>query len=309
MAVAIRVLEGAQPAFAGMTYPRLCRLLTLGGAGIVAIGALQAGTPVGLALGARGDRAGNLLSVMVDRAWRRQGIGRKLLRAFQAAMKAAGICRLRAEYPGSIASRSALELLLSRLAWNAPQLHSVQLIGYAGAMAEAGSSWPGVRHLLAKSGRIECAPWNVRTPTDQAALQQLLVEDTVLQPPDPRQWAATLEARTSFALRHDGALVGWIIGERVSGGFGAYSTSQGVPSIHYPAAYCARPYRKGGALIAAYYRAFSAQAALFGPESRAIYRTHPGARAMLALTRRRFAPIALRLDEIMVAEKDLDRDL
>jgi hypothetical protein len=58
-----------------------------------------------------------------------------------------------------------------------------------------------------------------------------------------------------------------------------------------------------GVLVAGYYHAFARQAAAYGEDTIASYFTCLP--RQMAMTRRRFAPIALQLDEILSASKSL----
>lgn len=301
VSISVECLSDPDPRFAAFTYPRLAKLLAEPRTTILAIGAFDGGRPVGLALGDCGPGGGCLLSLMVDRRCRGMGIATRLLRSFGAAAGERGIRRLETHYPDHLAARPAFEAALSSAGWSEPDLGSVQIVGLARAMSDEGGHWPGVRRLLERPGPYAFTPWGERTARDEAAVEQCLGEGSDIRPPDPRTWRTSFDPDLSFVLRRGGDLIGWLIGQRVQTGFGPGTTSDDAVSVHYPAAYCAEAHTRSGILIAGYHRAFSRQAELHGPQSRASYRTHPGARAMLALTMRRFAPLALRVDRVLTS--------
>lgn len=301
--IAVRTLTTPTPDFSAFTYPRLARFLDEPRPSILAVGAFVDDEPAGLALGELGSGEGWLLSLMVDKQFRGEGIASQLLRSFVSESAGRGIGRLEARYPERLASRPVLEAVLARAGWSEPSLSSVQLVGLAGAMAAEGGRWPGVRRLRERPGPYAFTPWSERSAEDDVSVSRLLAEQSAIHPPDPRAFVRNCEPELSFALRRGGELIGWLVGVRDEGGFGPGTTGGGAAAVHYPAAYCADAHSRSGILIAGYHRAFSRQAELFGPLSRASYRTHPGARAMLALTLRRFAPMALRVDRVLSSQR------
>lgn len=302
--MSIRILTPPVPEFTALTFPRLASCLSAPGPGTVAVGALSDGNPVGLALGEATMDGVRLLSIMVDPPCRRRGIGRALLHTFAVASGERGGKGVVMLYPSRLPSRSALEHLQSLAGWTVPRLACVQLVGFAEAMADVVGRWPGVRRLLDRPGAYRFTPWADLTAADHREVTALLTEDAESPFPDPRAWVG-FAPEFSLALRQEERLVGWVIGERANGGLGPMTRSEGTSSVVYRNAYCANSHARGGILIAAYHHAFSRQAKRLGSKSRAIYQTHPGRPAMLALTLRRFAPIALRVDEVMESHLDL----
>ncbi|WP_294641314.1 GNAT family N-acetyltransferase [uncultured Aureimonas sp.] len=305
MSISVECLSKPDPGFAAFTYPRLAKLVAEPRPSMLAIGAFDGDSPAGLALGDCGPGDGRLLSLMVDRRCRGMGIATQLMRAFASAAGERGIRRIETHYPDHLASRPALEAALSNAGWSEPNLGNVQIVGLAGAMSDVGGRWPGVRRLLERPEPYAFTPWSERTARDEAAVERCLGEGSDIRPPDPLTWRTSFDLDLSFVLRRGGDLVGWLIGQRAETGFGPETTSDEAVSVHYPAAYCAEAHSRSGILIAGYHQAFSRQAELYGPRSRASYRTHPGARAMLALTMRRFAPLALRVDRVFTSRLHL----
>jgi hypothetical protein len=108
-----------------------------------------------------------------------------------------------------------------------------------------------------------------------------------------------IEPVTSFAIRRDGRLVGWIISERKLEPDGS--------SINYAAAYLDETLWHTGLMFAACCHAIGRQAAEFGRTSLAKFETPEVLPGTIAVIRRRLAPLALSIDEIYVTRKLLEQ--
>ena len=92
----------------------------------------------------------------------------------------------------------------------------------------------------------------------------------------------------STLIRRQGAVVGWVLARDAA-----------ERSIHYDEAFLDPVYWHSGITIGAYHHCYARQAALLGRDSVATYYTDPSRPRMVALTRRRFAPIADRIETIL----------
>jgi hypothetical protein len=109
----------------------------------------------------------------------------------------------------------------------------------------------------------------------------------------PATYEANLDPVASVALRREGCLIGWVLAQPVA------RPMPGVPdgrhSLYYASAYIDEALAATGSLVGGYYHAFSRQGAAYGMESIAcLHTTMP---RMQAMVRRRFGPMALRVDE------------
>lgn len=290
-------IDGSASAFSTFAFARRRPRLATLQSPWVAIGAWWRGAPVGLALATVENGRAWLDSVMVAAPVRRRGIGRALLSALAEEARAMGATRIHTQYSGLLGGRAPLEALLASAAWSPPQLIDVILVGLAGAMADGGGAWRPVqraRRELAGLG-YSVDRYVSGNPADEAAIGALLESAPELGAPDPRGSTAT-DPEVSVMLRHRGALIGWIAGEPLTRSVGTGTLVAGTTSIHYTSARIADGYPRTLMLVG-YYESFSRQAAIHGPASRAVYRTHPGAAAMYSFTRRRFEPMALHVEE------------
>lgn len=286
-------LTGGATAFAPLTFPRLGWVLDTLPAPWLAVGARLGGLPAGLALGRIEDGVGHLLSLTVTRALRRQGIGRRLAAAWETAAAAAGATRLRAGCSDRLKGRDALVATLGRAGWSAPRLAQVWAIGETAPMVAAVGAWPSVAARLREPDGFTFECWRGLDGADGPAVAALAAEPEFLAPLHPSVRAERIEPACSIAVRRRGALVGWVLGERTD-----RVPLDGVghrPAVYYRSAYLARPLWHTGVLVGAYWHAYARQAAVFGPDSLALFCT--GFPRMMALVRRRFAPISLRIDE------------
>ncbi|MBP2230009.1 GNAT superfamily N-acetyltransferase [Azospirillum agricola] len=300
LTLSLSPLSGKAGAFAPLTFPRLGWVLDALPAPWVAVGARVGGLPAGLALGMVQEGTGHLLSLTVAAPLRRRGIGRRLAAAWEEAAQAAGAGRLRAGYSERLKERAALAATLGHAGWSAPRLSQVWAIGETAPMVEAVGAWPAVAARLRDPDGFAFEPWSGVGAADAGALAALTAEPDVLPHMHPDLRAEHIEPACSVAVRRHGALVGWVIGERAASV--PLDSHRDRPAILYRSAYLARPLWHTGVLVGAYWHAYARQTAAFGPRSVAMFATvFP---RMMALVRRRFAPISLRVDETFEMTRD-----
>ncbi len=303
-ALRILVLAGNAVTFAPFCFKHYVPVLKNVVAPYIAIGAMIGETPVGLAFGhlelQTPDRA-QLISILVQPFLRCGGIGSRLLAAWETVARSIGARGLVATHT----PKPVFEALLKSNGWTAPRLAKLQVVGEAQAMVSAGGAWRSVQGKLASPDGFSFENWQIRDG-DAEAIARLSAQSACIAYLEPQQHASRIEPEVSIAIRRDGALTGWVLGERMSYGMGRGTLLDDAVSIHYFAAYCDEALAKSGLLIGGYFHAFARQAASFGPKSRAVYVTSPSMPGMLALTQRRFAAIAERVDEIFTSRKALD---
>ncbi|WP_142848458.1 GNAT family N-acetyltransferase [Telmatospirillum sp. J64-1] len=291
--VAFERLHGNASLFAALGFPRLAPVLNDLAAPWIAVGAWSGETPVGLALGQMQGERGCLLSLSVTPAMRRRGIGCGLVRAWEEAARAEGASSLTTGYSNRLPARAALAATLASAGWSAPRLEQISVIGETGPMVEAVAQWSSVARSLRDPGSFTFEPWRTPDAADIAALAALAAEPDYIPQMHPDEGSAPIEEACSIAVRRDDQLLGWVIGERTDriplDGY------RDRPAIHYRSAYLARSLWHTGLLVTAYWHAYARQAEAFGPDSIAFFFTCVP--RMMALTQRRFAPIALRVDE------------
>jgi hypothetical protein len=200
--------------------------------------------------------------------------------------------------------RAHLEALLQSRGWCKPSLILYRLIGIAGFMARAGGAWKGVQERVLRDATVTYDPFQV-TEADASDLARLLEQPEAKFFSDPCKYSGTLLPELSFAIRRHGRLVGWLIAATARN---SYSAALGAPpstAIEYKDLYLDAALWRLGYAFGVFYHAFMRQAGLFGENSLALYTTHPGVPRMVALSRRRFAPLAIRFDSLLGCEKQV----
>jgi hypothetical protein len=118
----------------------------------------------------------------------------------------------------------------------------------------------------------------------------------------PQRWSGQFDESASLVLRLRGEVVGWILARLDPSSDAA---APGPPTLFIPAAFIRRELWRSGMLVAAYHAITRNHADRFGSAAPVRFSTHSSFAGMMALTRRRFAPIALWIDEWMESSKSL----
>ncbi|MES2495435.1 MAG: hypothetical protein V4618_04945 [Pseudomonadota bacterium] len=305
------VLGGDAAGFTDFTFQHYRGLVHKVARPYLAVGVLLGDRPVGLAFGwvepseADGRIEANLSSIQIMPLLRKAGIGHAALAAWEAEAMRRGARQAVTYHPGRLKERTAFEALLAASRWSPPETHKLQVTGEAAGMSVIGGNWRGVRGRLIEPEGVTFDAWDMSAMTaDREGIARLTAQSTCIPYLEPLQHAARIEPAVSLAIRREGVLLGWILGERLVRSIGPGSMVPDVTSINYFAAYCDEAVASRGLLIGAFFHSFSRQAAAFGPRSRATYITKPIMPQMVALSRRRFAPMADYVDEVFVSRKN-----
>lgn len=291
------VLKDNATLFAGLTFPRLRPWLDALPKGIIAVGAISMGRPVGLAMGeVKPNAVADLFSIAVASPMRRQGIGCGLLLEWQKQVALHGAVKSRVNYPTTLKSREGLEGLLAKTGWSSPQEDGFIVTGRAGVMVDAARQWPGVSGRLADLSAYTFEPVTL-TSDDVTSVNAYCARPDFVDMFGPLNDAVPFDDDLSLIIRRHGVLVGWLLAIREKAYRGAHAVSPtSQPTVRYLEAYLDPAYWHSGVMIGAYFHCYQKQALLFGPDSVAVYYTNQNLPRMVALTRRRFAPIADRFE-------------
>ncbi len=299
------VLRGNAGLFSPFTFGRVGGWLEPVPDHVIAVGLIVGARPVGLALGTLlpGRSQCELLSIAVAPAMRRLGLGGRLLDAWQAEASGRGATECRANYNETMPGRGALKALLARAGWTAPRASGLVVIGRVGKMVEEVSVWPGIAGRLAAPRSYAFEPLEL-TAADVEAVERYLSTPEAADMSGPIRQAEQLADDFSIAIRRDGRLVGWLLATETRRPL--VETNTEVPAIRYLEAYLDPAYRHAGIMVGAYYHCYSRQVARLGRESVAVYYTsHDSRPRMVALTLRRFASLAERVETIFSASARL----
>jgi GNAT superfamily N-acetyltransferase len=304
--VPFNALSGEAQRFAGLTFPVLAeRLRQIAEAETTkwfAVGGEHADLPMALALGVQDGDEALLVSIQVALPLRGSCLRRRLLAAWEKETIRRGVRKVSIRFSDQNPGHARLIQLLREGGWSEPSVVLCHLLGRAGAMAREGGEWKGVRGRVLQDAALSYEPLAF-TETDEDAIGRLLSQPEAKPFPDPRRFLTTHIPDLSFAIRRRGALLGWLIAEPARA---ALVSSLNIPHgvvVDYKEFYLDAALWQHGYGLGAFYHAFIAQATLFGEDSLAAYLTHPGVPRMVALTRRRFAPMAIRFDTIFSCEK------
>jgi uncharacterized protein (TIGR03032 family) len=191
---------------------------------LLGLSAMANGVMVAFAVAERrADGGASLLSLMVEPAWRRRGIGTGLLARLMLFIAKEGNAPLGLRYQHSPEIGATFEPILARLGWSSPRTDFVLLEGQSPQLAAI--DWAD-RHPIA-------APYRLLTWPELSEAQLAQVADLdappELQPPvDSRG----LEPSICLALLHHEELVGWLIAHRT-----------GANSVRYSSLYVSPPHR------------------------------------------------------------------
>ena len=297
--VSLSVLTRDARLFSGLTFNRFRSSLAPLAPSMVAIGAIAGGRPVGLAIGTcEGGSEAELLSVAVAPAERRRGIGLALLQAWQGEIARRGAGATIARYSETIPGRAAFEALLAKTGWSAPVEDGLIVIGRAGVMAEAAGAWRTIDLRLSRSDLYDYAPVEL-SDADVAAVEDYLAQPSTAGMSGPVALAQTMAPAFSILIRRQGVLVGWVLAAETESSGAIEQANGGERAIRYVEAFLDPAYWHSGITIGAYHHCYARQAALLGRNSIAVYYTNPTKPRMVAITRRRFASIADRIETIL----------
>lgn len=213
-----RLQPGDHWGYLSFTFPAFRHALAaLDDASVVAWGASSAsGQPVALVLGqvqanTEPRRVMELKSVFVSHAARRQGLATRLLQAWADDCRDQEFQELQATYMTGQTFTPAVEALLSRTAWSAPELRMLVIKATLDSIRSA----PWMRSFRLQAG-MEMVPWQSLSESDRRDIETSNQDDPWI-PNDlyPFYHEQNAEPVTSLALKVGGQVKGWVINHRV----------------------------------------------------------------------------------------------
>ena len=183
---------------------------------LLGLSAMAAGVMVGFSIAERcADGGARLLSLKVDPAWRRRGIGTGLLQRLMVFLARETIAPLTLRYKASPEISACFEPILARLGWSRPRTDFVLLEGRSDQLAAI--EWAD-RHGITTPYSLMA--WQALSG-EQLAQAAALDAPAELQPPAESEG---LEPSICLALLHHEELVGWLLAHRTGPGSVRYSS-------------------------------------------------------------------------------------
>jgi len=239
--------------YAALTFPSLApsssALARIEGE-LLGLSAMAAGVMVGFAIAERrADGGAQLLSLKVDPAWRRRGIGTGLLQRLMVFLAKEAITPLSLRYKASPEISACFEPILSRLGWSPPRTDFVLIEGRSDQLAAI--DWSDRFPI---TDPYSLLPWS-QLSEPQRTQAAALDAPSELQPPADSQG---LEPSLCLALLHHNTPVGWLLAERT-----------GVASVRYSSLFVAPAHRGRARALALLSEGFRRQHAAAIPTARA----------------------------------------
>jgi uncharacterized protein (TIGR03032 family) len=173
---------------------------------LLGLSAMAAGVMVGFAIAERqADGGAQLLSLKVNPAWRRRGIGTGLLQRLMVFLSKEGMALLTLRYQASPEISVCFEPILARLGWSSPRTDFVLLEGRSDQLAAI--DWADRHPITAPYSLLS---WQALSG-EQRALAAALNAPPELRPSADIQ---DLEPAICLALLHHNNPVGWLLAER-----------------------------------------------------------------------------------------------
>jgi GNAT superfamily N-acetyltransferase len=214
--LSLQILDSATvAAYEKMTFPLFRpRLRDMQPQGqTVAIGATHLGQPMGLGLGeikSDGDSA-EVLSLYVSPEYRNSGIGTQLLTRLEQVLLERGCSNASIVYMTGKATTPALERLLEKCHWSAP---TPRMLICKSDRRVLDAPWLKMYENLPPAFTI--FPWCELTDAERIAIQeQQQTNPWIPEELVPFLHEEGMEPLTSFGLRYQGQVVGWLITHRI----------------------------------------------------------------------------------------------
>jgi len=282
------------PPFLGMTYaryqPRMPGLDT--DPHIIAIGATCNQTPAGLALAQTGPdgNSSNVLSIFVLPSYRGRGLGTALLASLEEQTKLRGSRRLAMTYARGKATTAALERIISKLNWVAPQPRMMLCTADARLLQ---AKWMRPR-LLPPS--FELFRWrDLKTRERETMLEEQQEQPFYSPSVSPFQEEEAFYPESSIGLRREDKIAGWMITHRI-----------GPRTVRYTSLFVRREFRHLSLSLVLLTEAIRRQAADLGYDSFGLFGVSAENRSMMAFVKRHVAPFLISLRETYGTYKVLD---
>lgn len=212
--------------FEEYTFPILRKKLSVDGGekNLIRIGVKLGKTACGLALAEHTVPLGwRLISLFVDESLRNEGIGSALISAIEQAVREKGGARIATVYRTTIPEREAFERLLASQGWSKPALRMLVLEAEFERIARS----PFLLQSPELDPGFELVPWNSVPREEIEHLGKRGFSVRIW----PLNYGDDYHRPTSFGLRWQGVLSGWLVNHVHAPGFLRFTSSYLVDEL------------------------------------------------------------------------------
>lgn len=224
-------------AFAEMTFPNYRHLMSLAEREqitVLAVAATVNGVPAGLALGGM-PKLGytappSLFSIFTAPAFRNQGVGNRLMEAFQNEVAARGGELIRLIYMTGKDATPFFERIMEKNGWEKPQPRMAAIKADMRQIRAMDPPWLAERRM--DGSRFQIVLWRNVTDEQKAALRRSHEAENWIAP-DLVPWKhdENYDPVTSCAVLRDGNLVSWVINHLMPDGTTRFTCSFAHPRL------------------------------------------------------------------------------
>lgn len=255
------------------------------------------GAPAGLALFRHAQETGEseLMSLVVDKPMRRQGLGAALLAQAEAVLRCEGSERLVTRFSDRLPGVPAFSALLARRGWTAPEPERIRILGPVGKTLNVFRDRDALVARARRDG-LKLIPWQ-----DYADDARSIIEDHIETGRAP-EWtrigadSPDLDREFSVILANaENEVVGWVICQ----------FHEHVRRWSFPVGWIGESDQRRGWLLVAYADGARRLGERYGSDAVAVFESTNAMPMMWKVLEHRFEPHATLADRILKAGKAL----
>lgn len=261
------------------------------------IAAYDGATPVGLALALyrKDHRQAELLSLAVDKAFRRRGVGTAILQSVEHRLRTDNISEISARFSDAMPGASAFGALTGGAGWNGPVPERMRVMGPVGNALEVFRDRDKLLTRASRDGLV-LASWRDFAHDTRGHILQEIAEGRAPGWSSAGLFSDTFDPDFSMVLtKGANRIVGWVICQ-----FHAKARRWS-----FPVGWIDNEYQKRGWLLVAYADGARRLGERFGPDAIAVFESTMGLPLMWRVLEDRFAPHAQVADRILRVDTQL----
>ncbi|MGD9478627.1 GNAT family N-acetyltransferase [Shinella sp. G-2] len=261
------------------------------------IAAYDGATPVGLALALyrKDRRQAELLSLAVDKAFRRRGVGTSILQSVEHHLRTDNISEISARFSDAMPGASAFGALTGGAGWNGPVPERMRIMGPVGNALEVFRDRDKLLTRASRDGLV-LASWRDFPHDARGHILQEIAEGRAPGWSSAGLFSDTFDPDFSMVLtKGANTIVGWVICQ-----FHAKPRRWS-----FPVGWIDHEYQKRGWLLVAYADGARRLGERFGPDAVAVFESTMGLPLMWRVLEDRFAPHAQVADRILRVDTQL----